>query len=116
AGDRNQLGDEIIRIVGKRLQIVAGKTCRAGVIRRFGSPRNRAILDGHLLRHRGHFQLKIQYLNPRPKRELERRRREIRRGGLRKIVARSNAGERIRSVVTSYGRTRTSPGGGEYYF
>ena len=106
AGDRNQFGDEIIRIVGKRLQVVAGKNGRAGIIRGFRSHSNRAILDCHLLRHRSHFQLKIQYLSSGPDHDLERRHREIRCGSFNNIFARSNAGEGIRSIVTSDGPIR----------
>ena len=116
AGDGNQFSDEIIWILGQRLQVVAGKNCRAGVIRRFGSNSDRAVLDGHLLRHQSNFQLKIQCLSSRPKRELERRRREIGRGSLRKIIAGSNTHERIRSIVTGYGRIRGSPVSRQHYF
>ena len=111
----DQFGDEIIWIVRERLQIVAAKHRRTGVVRRFGSHSGSTILDRYLLHDPDQFQPKIQCLNPRPNHNFHRLGRQIRCGSLHSVVAGNYTGDGIRSVICCGGRLWASPGSGERY-
>ena len=111
SGQRLQIGLQVFGIIGQSREIIAAQDRGGGIVGGLQANRRPGVLFDHdLLDGRGHHQPQIHDLQGAPQRDrLRLALHQLRRGGLKRVVARRNAREGIGAAPVSFCRSLEAP-------